>query len=190
MSNTGTPQTAVPLFVFAQLNARLQPLDRGEHFEDPLDEQLKNAGLGEVCGDGTQQCASGEILWCAVEIEASGPGTLDAIVRLFEELGAPKGSLLKWDGQERPFGVAEGLALYLNGTDLPAEVYASCHGNEVYEEIENLLGGDGRILSHWQGPTETAVYLYGASYERMKTLIADFVASYPLCQRCRIEQIA
>lgn len=41
-----------------------------------------------------------------------------------------------------------------------------------------------------QGPTETAFYLYGKSAAEMKSRISTFVASYPLCRKCRIERIA
>ena len=46
------------------------------------------------------------------------------------------------------------------------------------------------MLSYWQGPTETAFYLYGNSFAEMKAKISTFIASYPLCSNCRIEQVA
>jgi hypothetical protein len=52
------------------------------------------------------------------------------------------------------------------------------------------LFGKKRVLSFWQGPRETALYLYGASFNEMQSRIAAFIGSYPLWQRCRIEQIA
>ena len=59
---------------------------------------------------------------------------------------------------EAPFGFLEGLAIYLNGTELPDEVYQKSDvRNELYEEINRLLGDRGDIQGHWQGPTETAV---------------------------------
>ena len=39
--------------VLARLNARAQPMDRGEVFEDPLDGVLQAAGIGNVTGGGT-----------------------------------------------------------------------------------------------------------------------------------------
>jgi hypothetical protein len=89
-----------------------------------------------------------------------------------------------------PFGFLEGMAIYLNGTDLPDEVYETCDVNELYEEINRLLGDRGEIQGHWQGPTETALYLYGYSIDEMKSLIADHMANYPLCQKARVETIA
>jgi hypothetical protein len=97
---------------------------------------------------------------------------------------------LEAQGEELPFGINEGLAVYLNGTDLPDEVYAECDSNFVYSEFNRLLGPAGKVHSHWQGPTETALYMYGPSFEAMKSRLANFLDSYPLCQRARVVQIA
>ncbi|HWV09054.1 MAG TPA: hypothetical protein VN156_05900, partial [Pseudomonas sp.] len=84
----------------------------------------------------------------------------------------------------------EGLAIYLNGTDLEKTVYEECDSNVVYSELDRLTEGNGRVYSYWQGPTETAFYLYGNSFTEMKHLITELVDTYPLCHKCRIEQIA
>jgi hypothetical protein len=180
--------------IVAQLNARIQPMHRGEFFEDPLGEELQRASIGEVTGGGTMQNQNGEIASCDIEIELAKPNpqAADKIIEILERLGAPKGSKLKIEAENRdvPFGTTEGLAVYLNGTDLPDDVYETCDSNFVYSEFDRLLGGEGRILSYWQGPTETAFYLYGNSFEQMKAKLSEFIATYPLCQKCRIEKIA
>ena len=109
-----------------------------------------------------------------------------------EKLGIPRGSKLKVEktDSEIEFGDLEGLAIYLNGTDLDGEVYEKCDSNHVYSELDRLTEGEGKVYSYWQGPTETAFYLYGSSYEKMKSMISELVENYPLCQKCRIEQIA
>lgn len=181
-------------FLVAKLNARLQPMHRGEFFEDPLDAVLRATGTREVSGGGTLQDVSGEIESCDIEIQCADADkeTIDLIVSTLERLGAPKASVLTIEatGAELPFGVTEGLAVYLNGTDLPAETYRDCDSNHVYAEFNRLLQGEGRVLSYWKGRRETALYLYGSSFDTMKQLISGFVASYPLCARCHIEQVA
>ena len=181
-------------FLVAQLNCRVQPMHRGEFFEDPLDEKLKELGLGEVSGGGTLQSKSGEIEHCDIEIQlaktdSSAP---TRIIEILQILGAPKGSKLHVESSKSQieFGSSEGLAIYLNGTDLPDDVYSSCDSNFVYEELDRLVSPTGRVMSYWQGPTETAFYLYGDSFTSMRTAIEEFVATYPLCQKARIEQIA
>jgi len=181
-------------FLVAQLNVKLQPIHRGEIFEDPLDVALKNANQGEVSGGGTMQAKSGEIEFCDIELQApnSSPETIRLIIETLEHLGAPKGSKLKVEAtdQEIPFGTTEGLAVYLNGTDLPQETYQNCDSNHVYAEFGRLLEGEGRVFSYWQGPTETALYMYGKSFEQMKQRLSEFIESYPLCERCRLVQVA
>jgi hypothetical protein len=180
--------------VIARLNARAQPIDRGEVFEDPLDGVLQAAGIGSITGGGTQLGEEGEIQFCDLEI--SLPEASDAVLatirKALEELGAPKGSKLIWnDGaNELEFGSFEGLAVYLNGTDLPDSVYEQSDFGFVYEEFGRLLGNDGRVVSHWQGPTETALYLYGRSVETMLSRVRPFLDSYPLCAKARIVKIA
>ena len=181
-------------FLVAQLNCRIQPMHRGEFFEDPLDEKLKKEGLGEVSGGGTLQSKSGESEYCDIEIQlAKNDSSAPArVIEILQELGAPNGSKLHIESSKTQigFGVSEGLAIYLNGTDLLSETYKTCDSNFVYEELDRLVSPKGRVLSYWQGPTETAFYLYGDSFTSMRAAIENFVASYPLCQKARIEQIA
>jgi hypothetical protein len=182
-----------PQFIVATLNARIQPIHRGEIYEDPLDEILSEASIGEVSGGGTLQSQSGEIEHCDVEIRVNNSSlkTVDLIKTSLEKIGAPKGSRLNVEAtnSEIEFGTLEGLAIYLNGTDLDDEVYANSDSNHVYSELDRLTQGVGRVFSYWQGPTETAFYLYGSSFSQMKSLISEFVETYPLCHKCRIEKI-
>jgi len=133
--------------VIARLNVRAQPLDRGEVFEDPLDEMLQATAMGRVTGGGMLG-EEGEIESCDLEItlpEATD-AAIGALRRALEGLGAPRGSKLIWnDGaNELAFGTCEGLAVYLNGTDLPDSVYEECDLDVVYEELGRLVGSEGR----------------------------------------------
>lgn len=180
---------------YAQLNARVQPIDRGERYEDPLHDALDGKGLGEVTGGGTMQSENGEISYCGIDLDLiDADKAVPFICNFLAMCGAPKGSKLIFeiDGvkQEVPFGKLEGLAIYLNGTDLLPEVYENCDINHVYDEINRLLGDRGEIQGHWQGPMETALYLYGYSVKEMKDQISALMAEYPLCQKARIEVIA
>jgi hypothetical protein len=184
-----------PIFAYARLNARIMPLDRGERYEEPLDEALAANGFGRVTGGGTMQSKEGEIEFCGIDIDLFDvPKGVAFVCEFLAQRGAPRGSKLRYEqnGQkiEVPFGLIEGLAIYLNGTDLPEEVYKQCDLNEVYEETNRLLGDRGAIQGHWQGPTETALYLYGSSADEMRELISSYLAEYPLCQRARLETIA
>jgi len=179
--------------VIARLNNRAQPIDRGELFEDPLSEVFEEAGTGEVTGGGTQLSVEGEVAFCDVEIAlpTASDEVLSNVAKALETCGAAKGSkLLVGDGREVPFGILEGLGLYLNGTDLPAEVYQSSDVNFVYDEVNRLVEGLGEIQTYWQGSRETALYVYGASFSEMNSRLAPLLSTYPLCQKCRVVQIA
>jgi hypothetical protein len=178
----------------AQLNHRIMPIDRGDLYEDPLDEMLKAEGLGEVTGGGTAMQESMEIDYVDIEIELSddSPSTLARVIAFLENAGAPKGSqLIMHDGGDTiSFGQREGLGLYLNGTDLPDSVYEDEDINDVQEELDELLKGVSSFDAYWEGSTETALYAYGASFDAIKAVIDPYVAKHPLCQLARIVQIA
>lgn len=180
--------------IVLNLNARFQPMHRGE-LEDALDEILGGMELGEVCGGGTLMFPTKEIKSCDIELDIDDDDkTLETICDIIDKLGVPKGSKLILcetpDQKEIPVGRLEGLALYLNGTELPAEVYQSCDINYAIEQMDKRLEGIGRLYSWWEGPQDTALYFYGESCEKMLDAVNDFIEEYPLCQKCRIEQIA
>lgn len=184
-----------PIFAYAKLNARISPLDRGGRYEDPLAEALAENGYAQVTGGGTGLFPNGEPEYCGIDLNlfevAKG---VPFVCEFLATCGAPRGSALIYNESEKkvevPFGFLEGLAIYFDGTGLPEEVYRNCDINEVYDEINRLLGDRGDIAGHWRGPTETALYLYGYSVAEMRHLIAAYMASYPLCQGARFETIA
>ena len=182
------------------LNAKLQPKHRHD-LEDVLQEMLQKLEIEiEITGGGTMQELSGEIAFCDIEIRLvdNSDENIKKIIGVMESMLAPVGSHLifhpKGENSEVkkiPFGAHEGLGLYLNGKDLSDEIYKNYDVNFVYQEIERLLGDfkTGHIASHWEGE-ETALYLYGKSFDEMHTLIKPLLDKYPLCQKCRVVKIA
>ena len=175
-----------------QLNARLQPLDRGDIYEDPICDALEASGIGITTGGGTMMMESREIEFCDVEITLNDDSdeSMAKLIQIIDSIRVPKGSYLRSETFEQPIGTLEGLALYINGTELPDEVYASCDINHVVEKTNELLSDSGSMYSHWEGPKESAIYYYGTSFDEMKAKIEPFLSEYPLCQKCRIEKIA
>ncbi len=172
------------------LNARFQPKHRFE-LEDALHEILQKNNAGEITGGGTSLKENGEIDSCDIEINFSNDEkSLDWLVGLLNRIGIPKGSVLQ--GIEPPInvGVLEGLALYLNGTDLPRKIYKECDVNFAIEQLEQSIDGIGHMYSYRELDKFTALYFYGRSFSAMKEKMDPFISSYPLCQKCRIEQIA
>lgn len=179
----------------ARLNARIQPIDRGDYFEDPLDETLNELSLGAVTGGGTQladEPAGIEFVDLEIVVADASETTLQTIVARLEQLGAPKGSklIVESTGAEHPFGTHEGMAVFLNGADLPPEVYAECDVNHVIAELDRLMGEGGKFKGYWEGSKETGLYCYGLSFTAMRAAVEPLLSSYPLCRGARVEQIA
>ena len=172
------------------LNARFQPIDRFE-LEDALQEIFEKNNAGEVIGGGTLLKENGEIESCDIEIDLyENQKNPDWLEGLLNNIGIPKGSVIQ--GIEPPIcvGTLEGMAIYLNGTDLPEEVYKNCDVNYVIAQLEQAVDIIGSMYSYRELNEFTALYFYGVSFSMMKERIEDFVSTYPLCQKCRIEQIA
>ena len=136
--------------IIAQLNARVQPMDRYDYYEEPLGKVLAENTAGEVTGGGTQLADEPDgIAHCDLEIVV--PEASDMVVKLIKDtlegIGAPKGSLLKFtDGRDDiPFGGNVGMAVFINGTDLPDEVYQTSDVNEVISTIDEAISGIGGL---------------------------------------------
>jgi len=175
----------------AQLNHKLMPIDRGDRYEDPLNEDLAKLEFGSADGGGTMLNKSKEIDVIDIEMNLlQTDKSIPFVIQRLEAYGAPRGSkLIIGEGQDKreiPFGKVEGVGIYLNGTALPQEVYAQCDINEVISEINKLVTGHGEIQSYWEGATETALYIYGDDAEIIKKLVAGYLASYPLCKGARV----
>lgn len=177
--------------VTIHLNARFQPKHRFE-LEDVLQDVLEQKKLGTVDGGGTLQSATGEIMSCDIEVmlKDTNQDTMSALCGILNRFGIPKGSQLIFTGQKTEIGLQEGLAIYLNGTDLPKEVYRTCDINYVIDRIDQLLADTGRMYSYWEGQKETALYYYGESCEKMLARIQPFLDTYPLLAKCRVSRIS
>ena len=195
-AETETDSEGSSFYLTLYLNARFQPMHRHD-LEDALDELLEKTDIGYVDGGGTAMFPSGEVKSCDIELALNDMDekTVAELETIIDELGVPKGSALLWladDGEkmERPVGRLEGMAVCLNGSELPPEVYESCDINYVIEQLNSRMEGIGQLYSWWEGPQSTALYFYGQSYEKMSAAIRDFIAEYPLCQKCVVERIA
>lgn len=181
-----------PALVAARLNDKCQPVHRAR-YEDPLNDLLEQKGLGHVDGGGSQLDGNGEVAYCEISIalrtvEATA---LQVVIDALEKLGAPKGSkLLVGPGSELPFGRNEGLAFYFDNVGLPPEVYATHDINDVLESFAQALEGVGAMHSFMNGTRETALYIYGPSFEKMKSALAPIADRHPLCKGARMVKCA
>jgi len=189
----GLYRAAVPSRLYITVNARLRALDRGARYGDPLQAALETLAPGsEITGAGSLLTPDREPLFSDIDLDITGDA--DAAVNLavatLEAAGAPKGSRAQLDQRDPiTFGVTEGLAIYLNGADLPAEVYATNDVNDLIAALLSSLGGEGQMQSYWEGARDTALYFYGPSAARMNELIAESLRRLPLAQGCRLVRL-
>lgn len=132
-----------------------------------------------------------EVRQCDMEVQmhAFSDEVLQKMKVFLEGLGTPKGSKIIVNENEILVGTYEGLGLYLNCRDLLDNVYEECDPTYVYEELNRLTEGVGKVYSYMESE-ETAFYLYGTSFDEMKERIKHFVNTYPLLQKSRMEKIA
>ncbi|HEX5220677.1 MAG TPA: hypothetical protein VFZ59_13985 [Verrucomicrobiae bacterium] len=91
------PIQQYPHFVFAKIMDPIDPLVRGEKYEDPLQATLEQKGLGEITGGGTQMDKNKRIEWIGIDMQIANLDTALELVReRLLELGAPKGSVLEF----------------------------------------------------------------------------------------------
>lgn len=85
-------------FVFVKITESIMPIARGEKYEDPLDEALKKAGLGQVTGAGSMLSKEKTIDWVGLDVELTDPTKgIPFLRKKLTELGAPKGSVLEYE---------------------------------------------------------------------------------------------
>lgn len=176
-------------FVLATMWEYIKPIERGERYEDPLDANLKQAGIGEVTGGGTQLSDMCGIEYVDIDITLSDlERGIPLIVESLNSSGAPKGSVLKFqrgDADETvEFGISECLAIFLDGNSLPDEVYQKTDVNELNDRLQS--GGVGELGSWWAGPSETVLFYFGLNAESQFNAIKPVLESYPLCQNSRV----
>ena len=176
-----------PHLIIARLYEHLEPMDRGERYEDPLHTVLEEAGLGRVTGGGSQLSESGEIDFADVEIElANLDNALALTIATLEHAGAPAGSEILHEGKVlRLFGTTQCLAIFLDGVSLPDDVYANLDFDDVLTQLGNAAG-DNSYHGCWQGAEETGLFFFGPDAEAMFTRAEPVLAALPVGQNARV----
>jgi hypothetical protein len=178
-----------PHLVLARVYEHVEPIDRGNRYEDPLQAVLEKTKLGRVTGGGSQLNELGVIDYADVEIElANLDGAVLAVAEALEEAGAPQGSELihvSDDRVLREFGKQQCLAIFLDGTSLPDEVYADLDFEAVIGEIGAAAGNDS-FHGFSQGDEETGLFFFGPDAEAMFTQVEPVLRRLPIGQNARV----
>ncbi len=185
------PAKAKLIEVNITLNEPVQPVERGERYEDPLFELLEKASLGGAGDGGGTLCGKdGEIEEADFDVSITSLEAIPVIQRFLAETGAAKGSVLRYQQGKKtvvvPVGITEGLAIYLDGVTLPKEVYTPNCLEEMLDKLSAALGDDFDFRGSWQGPKETALYLYGLSAEKLLAKVEPVLRAAPLAQNARV----
>jgi hypothetical protein len=180
-----------PIKANVLIHEPIQPVARGERYEDPVFEALKRARLGGA-GDGAGSLCSkeGEIEEVDFDVVLRSRDAIPVVIEVLEEHGAPKGSILRYRSRGKDvvhrFGLTEGVAIYLDGVTQPSEVYASTSAQELLDKLLEALGDAGEFRGSWHGPRETSLYLYGDDAEHIFKTIEPVLRGYPLSRNARV----
>jgi hypothetical protein len=179
--------------VLARITEHVEPIERGERYEDPLADFLKEHGLGEVTGGGSQLTEDGEIEFADVELELVNlDDAVARVVRQLEAMGAPYGSSIEFAADSGrkpiPFGTYEQLTIYLDGAGLPDDVYENLDFDQLYRELGEAVGREagGQARSVWAGPTETGIHLAGPKADALEQVVNAMWHTVPVFQNARL----
>ncbi|MCU1308474.1 MAG: hypothetical protein JWN45_3169 [Acidobacteriaceae bacterium] len=80
------------------------------------------------------------------------------------------------------------MLVYLNGTDLPDNIYEEFDLATLEDQLIEVLKRDslGELDGNETGPTETVLFLYGKDAEKMFSAIEPTLRDYPLCKGARV----
>lgn len=179
--------------VIARIPEHIEPIDRGERYEDPLTKVLEARGLGEVTGGGSQLDQNFRIAFVDLEIQlANLEQGLPLVTSSLTEFGAPKGSKLIFErdgtSHEMMFGTLELAELYLDGVNLPPEVYEALDFEAFHHALRTSLasGGIGEPRGVWTGDTETAVFIFAPLAKNVPPILAGLVQAHPILSNARV----
>ncbi len=177
-----------PHFVLVTIWEHIEPIARGDRYEDPLHDALGEEDLA-IVGGGSSFTKKLGIEYVNVELELTSLTFIPKIIDTLEQQGAPKGSDLKYtvEGKDTvlEFGTTECLALFLDGVNLPQEVYQSADIDELVERLLEASKGQAEFRASWSGDSETSIHFFGDNADNLFKLMEPVLTAYPLCRNAR-----
>jgi hypothetical protein len=178
-----------PHFILVTIWEHIAPIDRGIRYAEPLYEALGEEDLA-IVGEGSRFTKELGIEYVNLELELTNLAFIPKIMETLEQQGAPKGSELKYtvEGKDtvQEFGTTECLALFLDGVNLPKEVYQS---TDIDELVERLLEASSRLAefrASWAGDEETSIHFFGDNADELFKWMEPVITEYPLCRNARV----
>jgi hypothetical protein len=93
---------AEPLLVYVKIPGHIEPFERGQRFEDPIQEALERGQIGEITGGGSQLSPPDEmgrrhIEFCGIDVDLyKVPEGLALLKSELRRLNAPRGTVLSY----------------------------------------------------------------------------------------------
>lgn len=83
-------------FFYVRIPERIGPVERGDRFEDPLQEALTAADLGEITGGGSQLGEGDTVEYCGLDVVVTNRARALALIReTMQRLGAPPTTVIE-----------------------------------------------------------------------------------------------
>jgi hypothetical protein len=83
-------------FFYVRIPGDIQPIERGDQFEDPLEAALQEAALGSVTGGGSQMGEGTRVEYCGLDVVVSDRSRgIELIRRVMQSLGCPQAAVIE-----------------------------------------------------------------------------------------------
>jgi hypothetical protein len=83
-------------FFYVRIPGDIQPIERGNRFEGPLEAALQDAALGSVTGGGSQLGEGTRVEYCGLDVVVSDRSRgIDPIRRVMQSLGCPQATVIE-----------------------------------------------------------------------------------------------
>ncbi len=83
-------------FFYVRIPESVGPIDRGDRYEDPLQQALSAGDLGEITGGGSQLGEGDSIAYCGLDVVVSDRERGLAVIReTMRRLSAPAGTVIE-----------------------------------------------------------------------------------------------
>jgi hypothetical protein len=181
--------TPRPHYAVVTIWEHIAPVDRGIRYAEPLYEALGEDDIS-IVGEGSAFTKELGIEYVNLELELADLSLIPTIIETLEKRGAPKGSELKFSNLDKEtlveFGTSECLALFLDGVNLPDEVYQSTDIDELVVKLRDSSEGFAEYRASWAGDYETSIHFFCDDADAMFQRMEPVISTYPLCRNCRV----
>ena len=83
-------------FFYVRIPGNIEPLERGDRFEDPLDAALEEAGIGSVSGGGSQMGEGSTVEYCGLDVVVTDRERgIEIIRRVLQASECPQGAVIE-----------------------------------------------------------------------------------------------